>query len=133
MKSTNKISLFSTIAAVFIMTMGIFAFTPAPSHNDTKKGEKVTLTGEVLDLHCYMAGEKHGADHAQCAAMCIKGGAPIGLLTSDNKVYLLTEDHGNPDPYNSLKKEAAKTVTVTGTKFERGGLTGVMVSEVKEK
>ena len=36
-----------------------------------------------------MASGAHGDGHKSCATTCIKGGGPMGVLTSDGKVYLL--------------------------------------------
>ena len=56
----------------------------------TEKPKTVTVTGEVVDLHCYMHEGAKGAGHESCAIMCAKGGEPIGLLQNKtNKVYLL--------------------------------------------
>ncbi len=93
--------------------------------------KKVTLKGECLDLACYIAGEKKGAEHKQCAVMCVKGGAPIGILTEDGKVYLLVEDHSKPEPYEKLKGLAAEKVSVSGYLYQRGGLPGVVVESVE--
>src|SRR5215831_3676475 len=55
------------------------------------KFEDKTVTGEILDMKCYMSAGKHGPDHKDCAAMCLKGGSPMGILAQDGKVYLLIE------------------------------------------
>src|SRR5215467_2555200 len=67
-----------------------------------------TLQGEVLDMACYMDHGASGAKHAQCAADCIKGGSPMGLLTKDGQVYLLVENHAKKDSYANLKKWAGQ-------------------------
>jgi hypothetical protein len=47
------------------------------------------ITGEVVDMMCYVdhnaIGEKHGQS---CGAKCIKGGGPVGIV-SDGKAYLI--------------------------------------------
>lgn len=91
----------------------------------------VTVKGEVLDMNCYMAKGAHGAGHASCARMCLKGGAPAGLLTSDGKVYLLVENHDKAAPYEEVRKHAADQVEVTGTVENRGGVQALVVDNVK--
>ena len=44
--------------------------------------EPKTVTGEILDMKCYMTSGAHGEGHKDCAAMCIKGGAPMGILAT---------------------------------------------------
>ncbi len=52
----------------------------------------MTYSGTLVDSKCYLA---HGAttnDHGankNCGTLCLKGGTPGGLLTSDKKFYAL--------------------------------------------
>jgi hypothetical protein len=92
-----------------------------------------TVKGELLDMNCYMASGAHGNDHKSCADMCINGGAAMGVLTSDGKVYLLVSGHDKKDPYEELKKHAGEEVSVTGTLTEKDGIKGIVVSESKVK
>jgi hypothetical protein len=96
-----------------------------------KEAKAVTIKGEVVDTGCYLSHGAKGADHKECATKCISGGMPMGLLTSDNKFYLLTLNHTNADPYNQLKDMASATVEVTGTTFTRNGVTMIDVTGVK--
>ena len=81
-----------------------------------------------------MASGAHGNDHKSCADMCINGGvAPMGVLTTDGKVYLLVAGHNKKEPYEELKKHAGEEVTVTGTSSEKDGIKGIVVTEVKTK
>lgn len=95
------------------------------------QGQAVALTGEVVDLHCYMAHEGKGAKHAKCAKACALEGAPLGLLTDDGKVYLLTEEHARKKPYAKARTLAGERATVEGKLFTRGGLTGIVVAKVE--
>lgn len=80
----------------------------------------VTLTGEVLDMACYLDHGAHGEKHAACAQKCISSGLPVGLKTADGKVYLLIGQH---KPLNDqLAAYAAKTVTVQGKAVSRDGI-----------
>jgi hypothetical protein len=116
----------------FVLVLLLFSASAVISQGSkAATAKKVTLKGEILDLACYVAGEKKGAEHKKCAEMCIKGGAPIGLLTDDGKVYLLVENHQKPEPYEKCKEFAAEKVTVTGLLYQRGGLAGVVVEAVE--
>lgn len=94
------------------------------------EGENTTVRGEVVDLACFLPrGEKgRGPNHQECAEMCVKGGAPLGILGSDGNVLLLVEDHDKPQPYAALKKLAGQQAEVTGKKVARGGITGLLVT-----
>ena len=79
-----------------------------------------TITGEVVDLMCYLDHGAKGDKHAACAKKCIESGGPVGILTADNQVYLVIGDH---KPLNEkLAPLAAKTITVKGKLASRDGL-----------
>ena len=90
-----------------------------------------TWTGEILDAGCYLGRGAMGAKHAECALKCAATGMPMMLLTKEGKAVLLTPNHENPDPYESLKKMAGSVATVTGTMSERGGVRGIDVTGAK--
>src|SRR5690349_16392817 len=113
-----------------LASLFIVAFIAAGAH--AQQGTS-TITGEVLDMACYMKSSAHGDGHKDCAAMCIKGGSPMGILTSDNKVYLLVENHDKADAYAEAKKHAGEQVTVTGTISERNGMNAIIADAVKKK
>src|SRR5215813_8057571 len=92
-----------------------------------------SVTGEVIDLSCYLHHPEtsHGASHKKCAETCAKKGLPMGLLTEDKQVILLLEDHENPKGYATALQGAATTITVEGKKVNQGGMSGIVVEEVK--
>ena len=92
----------------------------------------VTLKGELVDMGCYVSHEAKGEKHKGCATKCVAGGMPMGLLTADNKLYLLTLDHENADPYNQAKDLMSAMVEVTGIVSERGGARIIDVTGLKE-
>jgi hypothetical protein len=92
-----------------------------------------TFQGELLDMNCYMAHEGKGEKHKSCAQACIKGGAPMGLLTSDGKVFLIVEAHEKTKPYEALKALAGEQVQVKGALFERGGVAALQVDSFEAK
>ena len=100
-------------------------------HAAAAKAGPQTIAGEVVDTGCYLAHSARGEKHIGCATKCINQGMPMGLLTSDGKLYLLTLNHDNPDPYNKLKAMAGKNVAVTGMVMDRSGMKGIDVAEFK--
>jgi hypothetical protein len=71
-----------------------------------------------------------GDKHAGCAAKCIKGGGPVGIV-SDGKAYLLVGQH---KPMNDqLAEYAGKTITVKGKMAERGGVAMLENAEIEKK
>jgi len=86
---------------------------------DNAGGETKSLTGEIVDLMCYLDHGARGDKHKGCAEKCIKGGGPVGLLSGD-QVYLIVGDH---QPMNDeLAPKAAQTVTLKGKVVERSGM-----------
>jgi hypothetical protein len=99
-----------------------FTILPLAAHaaDIAKSGEETTVTGEVLDMACYLDHGAHGEKHADCAQKCISSGLPVGLKTTDGTVYLLIGEH---KPANQeLAQYAAKTITVKGKLVSRDGL-----------
>ncbi|TMQ65086.1 MAG: hypothetical protein E6K78_08375 [Candidatus Eisenbacteria bacterium] len=97
-------------------------------------GEKVvtkTITGEVVDMGCYLGHAARGEKHVSCATKCLNQGMPMGLLTSNGTLYLVTLDHDNADPFNGLKDMAGKNVTVTGELLTRSGTKAIEASKVQ--
>ena len=123
-----KKNYFKQITGIAFLGILFLSFQSFIFHNDDK-----TVTGEILDMKCYKASGAHGEGHKECAAKCIKGGSPMGILTDDGKVYLLIEDSKNSDPYNDAKKFAGEKVTLTGTVSEKDGEQALIVTEVKAK
>jgi hypothetical protein len=131
MKKLNEITVtFRTWCAMFAICCFMFSFSAVKVNAGDGEGEEVNVKGEVLDLSCYMSGGAKGEGHKGCAEKCLSNGMPIGLLGSDGKVYLLVEDHKNAEPYQSLKKQAAAQVSVTGKYFQRNGMPGIVIAKV---
>lgn len=95
------------------------------------KGKPGTWKGEVLDAGCYLGHGAMGEKHKECALKCASNGMPLMLMGADGKAILLTPNHDNPDPYNSLKTMAGSVVSVTGTLSTRGGVSGIDVTGAK--
>lgn len=100
----------------------------------------ITVSGEVIDVFCYLDRGFTGDVHRECAIICIKGGMPMGLLTKDGQVYLLMKHHDwamdasittYEKPYNQLIEWAARQVQVGGFLIQRKGLKGIEVMQSK--
>ncbi len=93
--------------------------------------ETKTVSGEVVDLMCYLDHGAKGPGHAECAQTCIKSGGPVGLLTKDNQLYLLVGEHKTLN--DQLAGLAAKTITVKGKVVERNGMKMIENAELVSK
>lgn len=121
-----------TILATVVAVAGFtFAVANAAEKAEGKEVKPATITGEIVDMGCYLGHGAHGEKHAECAAKCIAGGMPMGLLTAKGELYLLTMDHMNADPFNKTKDLAAKQVKVTGEVHTKGGVKAIEVASAE--
>jgi hypothetical protein len=112
------------------MLLGFLALGPGWLAT-AKAQEDMTVQGEIVDMACYLPKGSRGAAHKSCAQMCAKGGQPIGVVTDAGDLYLLLNDHNNPDPYEAAKKLAGDRAEIKGNKFSRQGLAGIVVEAAK--
>ena len=113
--------------------LAAYAFPVVAHEGHQLPGEKVvtkTVTGEVVDMGCYLGHAARGSGHVSCATKCLAQGMPMGVLTSNGTLYLVTLDHDNADPYNDLKGMAGKDVTVTGELLSRRGMKAITATTV---
>ncbi len=90
----------------------------------------VTLTGEVVDLHCYISRGNKGEEHAGCSNACISRDVPAALLADDGTLYLLV----NEKPVSVKEKiagKAGKKVTVKGKVVERSGMKALQLASIE--
>ena len=93
--------------------------------------QEVVVTGEVLDMTCYIASNLSGPDHAKCARICIRSGEPAGIKARDGKVYLLTGEPGH-SVNEELAEYAAQVVTIKGKQTVRDGFAQLQVEEIRK-
>ncbi|WP_308915384.1 hypothetical protein [Jannaschia sp. LMIT008] len=113
----------------------LLAVTPA-AHAAT--GERVQVTGEVIDTWCYFSGVMGGPDavvgsaHHTCALWCSAGGIPVGLLAEDGTVYMVLKMAGDPETAggDTSLRIASHTITADGMLYVRDGLNYLVVEEV---
>ncbi|MEE8526023.1 MAG: hypothetical protein V3T72_18965 [Thermoanaerobaculia bacterium] len=117
MKKVFALSVVTVLAVIALVAAG-----------ETAEG---SWTGEVVDLSCYVSQGAKGADHAGCAKSCVKNGQPMGLLTDDGNLVLLTADHKDGEPYEALKDLAGEKAEVSGTLAEKDGMKVVTVTGSK--
>lgn len=89
-----------------------------------------SLVGTVVDMCCYFKIGARPEGHESCARECFAAGGPVGLATSDGRVFLALPDKGDPAPFESLKDRPEERVRVEGEIRMRDGLAGVVVSRV---
>lgn len=120
------------VTATFIAALATAPLAIAQEHeHDADAAASKEVTGEVVDMMCYVdhnaVGEKHGQS---CGAKCIRSGGPVGIV-SEGKAYLVVGEH---KPMNDqLADLCGKKVTLKGKLAERGGIAMIENAEVVKK
>lgn len=119
-------SIIVACALLILAVLGLFA-----DDKGQGGGSAITVTGEILDLACYVAHGAKGPQHQKCAAKCAEQGQPIGLLAQDGKVYILFADHADSSAYEKAKTLAGKNAEIKGEPAARDGINGLTVLAAK--
>ena len=99
--------------------------------NVTDQFPRITLTGELLDLYCFMEDPDGatGTGHAKCAKTCIQKSMPVGFLADDGTMYtVIATDH---EPAGEMVADfiGAKS-TVTGVAIRHHGVNAIAITSV---
>ncbi len=129
--TTDRIPNFMKAAVALTFTAALvtspLAFAAEPEKSDMGSKE---ITGEIVDMMCYLDHNAMGEKHQACAEKCIKNGGPVGIV-SDGKAYLVVGVH---KPINDeLASLAAKTVTLKGKLVSNGGVSMLENAEIVKK
>lgn len=147
------LSIFSALAMTALTVLSQAATAQKPAWSSTtmeaaatdankavlRGGKVLTVTGEVVDLSCYIQLGKRGEGHKACGAKCVTNGAPVGIVTKENKVYMLVAEQHHPrrDGQLGFAKEYAEkmgtTITVNGILSEYGGIPTIFVEAAAAK
>lgn len=124
--------ILGTCLAIAVMLFAISALAVAAEKSSMKIGDKPqTISGEIVDMGCYMGHGAKGAGHKDCGLKCIANGMPMGLLTDKGLLYVLTMNHDNADPFNKAKEWASEKVKVTGPVSIRNGIKSLQVDSAE--
>lgn len=121
--------LLLSIAAAGSLSMPAYA---------AEQGERIQVTGELIDTWCYFSGVMGGPDavvgsaHHTCALWCSAGGIPVGLLGEDGKVYMVLkiQDDDASASGDTLLSLASHQIEADGLFYERDGLNYIVVENV---
>jgi hypothetical protein len=133
MFTSKRFKTFTRIFAVVVITS--FATAPlALAHDEHGKADAAaekTVTGEVVDMMCYVDHNAMGDSHGQsCGSKCIKNGGPVGIV-ENGKAYIVVGEH---KPMNDeLADSCGKTITLKGKFIERGGIAMLENAEIVKK
>src|SRR2546421_5597735 len=125
----SKLVISATFVVALIISPLALAHDPAEHGKENlSAGAEKTVTGEIVDMMCYIDHNAVGADHGQsCGAKCIKNGGPVGIV-ENGKAYLVVGEHKTMN--NELADSCGKTITLKGKFVERGGVAMLENSEI---
>jgi hypothetical protein len=107
MRQPQLLSLMFTTALVCVLTLAAPLAQP--------KGERLTVSGEVIDMWCYLEAGDRGAAKKACATACARAGNPIALVDDEGELYLLAGLKSHQPAQELLLDKMSDRVTVTGT------------------
>ena len=120
-----------SFAIGLVLLSGVVSVQAHQEHAAGPGGEQV-LTGEVVDVFCYLSHDKDGLGkgHASCAKKCIQGGLPVAIKVGDQLYLASMADHA---PANAaLAPYAGRQVEVHGTVMERDGQHLIAITHVEK-
>ena len=140
--SRIRVTLALPLAMLLFVAVLSYGQTAAPKGSPTPAAKRastggpgirkyISVTGEILDMGCYTTRALHGDTHRQCALQCLASSVPMGLITADSTIYLLTQYHDRamapanfppPDPYMQCRNWASFQIEITGMVSERKGM-----------
>ena len=119
------------VTASFIAALAVSPLARAQGLEQGTGAATKEVTGEVVDLMCYIdhgaIGEKHGQS---CGVKCIRAGGPVGII-ENGKVYVVVGEHKSMN--DELADSCGKTVTIKGKLAERSGIAMLENAEVVKK
>jgi len=124
-----------TVAATAVVSVafGVMAYAaPSGVAKGDKDGDSIkSITGEVVDLWCYLDHKGHGDKHKECAIVCAEAGNPMGIVEKGGQIYILMGGKKHQPGRDVMLKKMAQTVTVTGKVIKMGGLQAIYVKSTK--
>ncbi len=128
--TTERVPKFMKLAVTLAFTAALATAPLALAEEAKSDAASKEVTGEIVDIMCYVDHNATGAKHAECGEKCIKNGGPVGIL-SDGKAYLVVGAH---KPMNDeLAPLAGKTVTLKGKMASNGGISMLENAEIVKK
>src|SRR5438034_8241822 len=113
------------LSAITLLVVGTSALNAQP------KGERATITGEAVDLWCYLEGGDRGPAKKDCATACAKAGNAIGIVDAKGNVYLTSGLEDHKPARDLLIGKMNEQVTATGTLVTKGGAKMLFIKSVQ--
>lgn len=129
----SRSRLLRAIVALGVIGLGsALPSPPACAAAPTEATRDTVLRGEVVENGCFVIGDRRGERHLSCALTCARAGENLGLLDDEGKtLFVVVQDLTSGPQPNPLLGYLAQRVEVRGSTVERGGISGIVVRQVK--
>ena len=124
-------------AVLLLATATVAAASPGVLPARAAEGERVQVTGEVIDTWCYLSGVMGGPEavvgsaHHTCALWCAAGGIPVGILAEDGTVYMVVKWQGDAEVAgDTMLSVQSHEVVADGILHRRDGINYLLVEQV---
>ena len=114
---------------LLISGLMLSAALPVWAHEGHAEGGTQTLTGEVIDVACYLGHGATGAKHADCGSKCVLGGLPVAIKLGNTIYFAVSKEHQAMN--KDLGPLVGHQVQVTGDVSERDEEHLIAISQVK--
>ena len=121
----NARALSMTVATTLLVLIAFTAVSAQP------KGERITATGEVVEMWCYLEAGDRGPAKKDCATACAKAGNPIALVDDKGRLFVLAGLKPHQPAQELLLNKMSQRVTVTGTLVKNPDVQMIYVDSVK--
>ena len=118
----------AAVAAATILASALYAGDKQDRQDKKRAPREVTLTGKVVDLHCYMTERFPSADAVKSTRECLRVGVPAALETDDGLIII---GKGPKGPAQDIAPLALQNVELKGKLYERHGLRYIDVVSAK--
>ena len=113
----------------FVAAAGLVILAFIASAAEQKGAAQQSVTGEIVDTHCYLSRGAHGEEHAECGNACLSRDVPAALLSDDGTLYLLLSER-SVSVKDKVAGKAGKKVTAHGKVVERNGWKAIQVTSI---
>ena len=124
------------VALGVALAAGLFSPALSAGMAAPQQGQRVRVSGELIDMWCYVTGIMYaqGTAHHQCAVWCAVGGIPVSIKGADGKVYMILRVEGDDTSVAAPKLVTIQshTVTVDGDYYRRDGVNYLIVNKVAD-
>jgi type 1 fimbria pilin len=118
-------------AALVLVLLSAMPLVAQQAPAQQPPGDKMTLTGQVIDVNCFTTHGAQGASHKQCATACANKGVGLAILSSDGTIYMPVSSKPADPQTARLAPFAEGKVKITGTHRMQSGLHTIEIETIE--